>query len=195
MRKLGASTALAAFACAAGCATPQSPTTPAPPAAASPAPEAPPADPVASYLQKQALALEAIPGAQVTRKSDALVVTFADALLFEGGGAALSPEGAARVRSLAGTVAGDPSELVIVKAHSDAAGDTRASQRLCEDRASRVRDLLVAEGVAPSRLTAFGLGASLPVASDASEQGRLQNQRVEVELRPDLDQLAGRGTQ
>jgi outer membrane protein OmpA-like peptidoglycan-associated protein len=39
---------------------------------------------------------------------------------------------------------------------------------------------LVARGVAPSRLSAVGVGADKPIADNATPQGRSENRRVEI---------------
>ncbi len=140
-----------------------------------------------SYLDQQAQELGAISDAEVTRRDDALIVNLASAVLFDASSAKLSADGADRVRQLARTVGAYPKQRFIVKGHTDSQGDARANQRLSEDRADSVRNLLVAEGVLPSRITAVGLGADLPAATNSTTEGRQQNHRVEIELRPDAD--------
>jgi outer membrane protein OmpA-like peptidoglycan-associated protein len=146
---------------------------------------------VGNYLDKQAEELAAIPGADVTRKDDSLLVNLQGGILYDSNSAMLSPGGADRIRTLARTVQSYPKERIIVKGHTDSQGDERSNQRLSEDRADSVRNLLVAEGVMPSRVTAVGLGASMPVATNSTAEGRQQNRRVEIELRPDAEVLQG----
>ena len=159
------------------------------PAAPEPASAAPPGAP-GGYLDGQARELDLIPGADVQRRSDALIVTLPGEALFAGSSAALSAEGAERIRGLARALAHYPKQQIIVKGHTDNEGPERASQSASEDRADSVRNLLVAEGVTPSRITAIGLGASLPLASNETEEGRQKNRRLEIELRPDEEVLA-----
>jgi len=45
-----------------------------------------------------------------------------------------------------------------------------------------VRDHLARLGVAPGRLQPRGFGESRPVASNATEEGRAQNRRVELNV-------------
>jgi outer membrane protein OmpA-like peptidoglycan-associated protein len=149
---------------------------------------------IGNYLDKQAQELDAIPGADVQRKDDALIVNMQGGVLFDSNSAMLSPGGADRIRSLARTVQSYPQERIIVKGHTDSQGDERSNQRLSEDRADSVRNLLVAEGVTPSRITAVGLGASMPVATNSTAEGRQQNRRVEIELRPDEEVMRGDGS-
>jgi outer membrane protein OmpA-like peptidoglycan-associated protein len=138
----------------------------------------------ASDLDAQARELAAIPDAQVERRDDVLFVRFASASLFDPDSAELSPGGQERVASLARSIAADP-KRVIVRGHTDGQRDDRASQVMSEELADSVRNCLVAEGVVPSRVTAVGLAASQPLATNSTAEGREQNRRVEIELWPE----------
>jgi outer membrane protein OmpA-like peptidoglycan-associated protein len=139
---------------------------------------------VGAYLDKQAQELDAIPGAEVQRRDDSLLVNFQSTLLFDTGSSTLNPGAYDRMRSFARTLNNYPKSDVIVKGHTDSVGAETYNQTLSEQRADRVRNFLVAEGVASPRVTAIGFGESLPVATNASPEGRQQNRRVEIEIRP-----------
>jgi outer membrane protein OmpA-like peptidoglycan-associated protein len=47
-----------------------------------------------------------------------------------------------------------------------------------------VKNQLTRKGVDPARLTPLGLGEGEPIATNATPEGRAQNRRVEIELRP-----------
>jgi len=64
--------------------------------------------------------------------------------------------------------------------HTDNVGDEAYNQALSEDRAEAVRNHLVAAGVDPSKIVTRGAGESMPIASNATEEGRAENRRVEV---------------
>jgi outer membrane protein OmpA-like peptidoglycan-associated protein len=142
---------------------------------------------VGRYLDQQAAELDAIPGADVEKRDDSILVNFQGGLLFDSGSASLQPGGYDRLRSMAQTLNSYPRSHVIVKGHTDSVGDEQFNQRLSEERSDRVRNFLIAEGVHPSRVTAIGFGESLPLASNATDTGRAQNRRVEVEIRPHED--------
>jgi outer membrane protein OmpA-like peptidoglycan-associated protein len=74
----------------------------------------------------------------------------------------------------------NPEMEVEVQGHTDNTGSAKYNQWLSEKRAQRVKDYLVGKGVDPSRLEAKGYGLTLPVASNATEEGRAQNRRVEL---------------
>ncbi len=75
-----------------------------------------------------------------------------------------------------------PDVRISVEGHTDSIGTDAYNQRLSERRAEAVADYLAAGGIARSRMSARGYGESRPVASNATEDGRAQNRRVEFGL-------------
>jgi len=69
---------------------------------------------------------------------------------------------------------------VEVGGHTDDRGSDDYNQKLSQQRAEAVRDYLISKGIAADRLTAKGYGEAQPVADNASDEGRLQNRRVEL---------------
>jgi len=67
-----------------------------------------------------------------------------------------------------------------VVGHTDSRGEEDYNQELSERRAAAVVDYLVAKGVSRSSLRSSGKGESEPMASNATEDGRAQNRRVEL---------------
>jgi outer membrane protein OmpA-like peptidoglycan-associated protein len=57
--------------------------------------------------------------------------------------------------------------------------DATEPESLSRSRADKVRSEIVARGVAPTRLTATGVGARQPVAPSGAALGRAENRRVE----------------
>ncbi len=146
---------------------------------------------IGNYLDKQAAELDAIPGAEVEKRDDSILVNFQSQLLFDSGSSSLHPGAYDRLRSLATTLNNYPKSHVIIKGHTDGEGSEGFNQQLSEQRADRVRNFLISEGVAPSRITSLGFGESLPVATNATREGRAQNRRVELEIRPDDEVMRG----
>jgi outer membrane protein OmpA-like peptidoglycan-associated protein len=146
---------------------------------------------IGHYLDKQAQELDAIPGADVQRRDDSLLVNFQSALLFDTGSSTLNPGAYDRMRSLATTLNNYPKSQVIIKGHTDAEGSDSLNQRLSEQRADRVRQFLISEGVNGARISAIGFGETLPIATNATPEGRAQNRRVEIEIRPDQEVMQG----
>lgn len=68
---------------------------------------------------------------------------------------------------------------ISIEGHTDAIGSAHYNQKLSNKRANAVADYLVELGVPLERISWIGHGGTAPVASNASEQGRSQNRRVE----------------
>ena len=89
-------------------------------------------------------------------------------------------------RDLAGTagmVFQDPESQIVVKGHTDSVGDESRNLRLSDDRARNVKNLMISQGVAEYRITSIGMGEQFPVSSNSTEAGRVQNRRVEIEIK------------
>ncbi len=67
-----------------------------------------------------------------------------------------------------------------VVGHTDNVGTLELNLKLSTDRADAVVKAIVGRGIAASRLKAAGVASYCPVASNATEQGRAQNRRVEL---------------
>ena len=63
-------------------------------------------------------------------------------------------------------------------------GSHSYNMSLSQRRAQSVASYLIAQGVDGSRLSTRGAGPDQPIASNATPDGRAQNRRVEVTLRP-----------
>ncbi|HUH19912.1 OmpA family protein [Albibacterium sp.] len=66
-----------------------------------------------------------------------------------------------------------------VEGYASAEGSDAYNLQLSKDRANAVKNYLVNSGVAASNVNAVGHGEANPVASNATEAGRIQNRRVE----------------
>jgi outer membrane protein OmpA-like peptidoglycan-associated protein/tetratricopeptide (TPR) repeat protein len=66
--------------------------------------------------------------------------------------------------------------------HTDNVGKAADNLSLSNQRASSVVNYLVYKGIAENRLSAKGMGASQPIASNEDENGRAQNRRTELKV-------------
>lgn len=74
-----------------------------------------------------------------------------------------------------------PDLKLLIEGHTDNTGSAEINQSLSEKRAEAVKAYLVSTfGIDASRLEAKGFGASKPVASNDTPEGRQQNRRVEL---------------
>ncbi|MFN5999038.1 MAG: OmpA family protein, partial [Paracoccaceae bacterium] len=74
----------------------------------------------------------------------------------------------------------NPGLKVYIVGHTDWIGDPAKNQTLSEQRAQAVVAALVQAGIAGDRLGAAGMGLFAPRASNATEEGRTLNRRVEL---------------
>jgi len=75
------------------------------------------------------------------------------------------------------------SARVHLHGHASSEGTTEYNMTLSRDRANSVKTYLVNSGVAASRITTTAYGESQPVASNATESGRIANRRVEAMMK------------
>ena len=71
---------------------------------------------------------------------------------------------------------------VLLNGYASSEGSAEYNVTLSQDRANAVKQYLVNAGVAASKITTKGYGDADPVASNATEAGRVQNRRVEIKL-------------
>ncbi len=71
-------------------------------------------------------------------------------------------------------------QLLEIQGHTDNTGSDAINNPLSQARADAVRNYLISRGVDPTRLTAKGYGSSRAVTSNATEQGRYQNRRIDI---------------
>ncbi|MEM1271534.1 MAG: OmpA family protein [Bacteroidota bacterium] len=137
-------------------------------------------------LDQQAKELEEqLRDAEVERTEEGIAVRFDSAILFDFDSSSLRGNARSDLSELAYSIQSYPGTKIVVVGHTDAIGSDAYNQRLSERRADAVRYELQREGVTSSRLTAYGVGESQPVASNASEYGRAQNRRVELTILAD----------
>lgn len=72
-----------------------------------------------------------------------------------------------------------PTMKIEICGHTDGHGSIDYNQRLSENRAHAVVDYLVAHGIDIRRLSFKGYGKSRPIDTNATEEGRAHNRRVE----------------
>ncbi|MBY0275031.1 OmpA family protein [Candidatus Binatia bacterium] len=94
--------------------------------------------------------------------------------------ATLQPQGKPILDEAARILKENPSINVQVQGYTDAIGSVEYNLKLSDRRAATVKNYLVSQGVAASRLTTKGFGKSNPVATNDTADGRAQNRRVEL---------------
>src|SRR5262245_22680883 len=100
---------------------------------------------------------------------------------FENNKAEIRPNASTVLDQTAGALEKCPDVKVRLNAYTDSNGSDAYNQKLSDRRANAVREYLEAQGVAPGRIEAHGLGESNPIADNSTAEGRAENRRVEIE--------------
>ena len=73
-----------------------------------------------------------------------------------------------------------PSLAIRIEGNTDSTGPDAVNDPLSAERAQMVKSELVKAGIDASRVTTRELGEDKPVASNATEEGREKNRRIDV---------------
>ena len=76
----------------------------------------------------------------------------------------------------------NPSYKLEINGHTDNKGIPEKNLLLSQKRSEAVKNYLVKKGVAADKLTAKGFGQTVPVADNATNEGRSKNRRVEFKV-------------
>ena len=101
------------------------------------------------------------------------------AIQFEFDSSVLRTDAYPTLDKLSSDLRSNSSSRVQLDGHASAEGTDEYNMTLSRDRANSVKTYLVNSGVAASRIAITAYGESRPVASNATEAGRIKNRRVE----------------
>ena len=138
---------------------------------------------IGSRMDTQAARLSTeLAGAQVSRVGEGIAVTFDSGILFSFDSAELTSEARTNLRKLADSLQEEKRTNVMIVGHTDSAGGDSYNQALSGRRGNAAEDYLASQGIASSRVQSRGRGETEPITSNATEDGRRQNRRVEVAI-------------
>lgn len=142
---------------------------------------------VGNYQDKQEAKLRAQmsgTGVEVVRMGDNLTLNMPGNVTFALNSAKLNPQFDDVLDKLANTLLEYNQTVIQVAGHTDSTGSHDYNMKLSLQRAESVKAYLVSRGVPPARLVTVGAGPDYPIASNATEEGRAQNRRVEITIVP-----------
>ncbi len=100
---------------------------------------------------------------------------------FDTGSSNIKPESADALKNIAEYLNNHKDKKYLVVGHTDNTGSFETNLKLSEERANAVMSELTGKyGVNPAQLKAFGAGQAAPVATNANEDGKKLNRRVEI---------------
>jgi outer membrane protein OmpA-like peptidoglycan-associated protein len=123
-------------------------------------------------------------GVSVTRDGDDIVLNMPGNVTFATDSSAIKPDFYGVLNSVGLVVKEYEKTIIEVTGHTDSTGSTEYNQTLSQKRAASVGSYLAGQGVMDQRILSQGFGEQLPVASNATPEGRRQNRRVELRLVP-----------
>lgn len=95
---------------------------------------------------------------------------------------AITPESDPTLMLVAELLMKNPRLKIICLAHTDSVGTAEYNLDLSERRARAVKSFLVKQGVPPPSIRFKGMGYSMPLADNSTDEGRAKNRRVEFRV-------------
>jgi outer membrane protein OmpA-like peptidoglycan-associated protein len=142
---------------------------------------------VGAYMDKQEDELRKVmrdSGVTVTRKGDDIILNMPGNITFRTDSADLNAQFYKVLDGVALVAKKYDKTIIEVAGHTDSTGTSEYNRQLSQRRATSVAGYLESRGVAQARMMTAGGGEDHPIASNATEQGRAANRRVEVTLAP-----------
>ncbi|HYC67040.1 OmpA family protein [Brevundimonas sp.] len=142
---------------------------------------------VGAYMDRQQRDLEAElsgSGVGVARQGDNLVLRMPSDVTFASNQSSINPGFYATLDDVSAVLNRYDQSVVDIIGHADSDGADDYNLNLSRQRASSVAQYLVSRNVLPDRLYVDGRGESQPVATNATAEGKAQNRRVEILIRP-----------
>jgi outer membrane protein OmpA-like peptidoglycan-associated protein len=142
---------------------------------------------VGAYMDKQEDELRKVmrdSGVTVTRRGDDIILNMPGNITFRTDSADLNSQFYKVLDGVAQVAKKYDKTIIEVAGHTDSTGTAEYNKGLSQRRANSVADYLVTRGVIQARIMTAAGGEDHPIASNATEQGRAANRRVEVTLSP-----------
>jgi outer membrane protein OmpA-like peptidoglycan-associated protein len=129
-------------------------------------------------LEKGKMALDANALDQTLAKTGKAVLY---GIYFDVDKADIKPESQPQLDQIAKLLGDHPEIRLTITGYTDNQGSADYNQKLSQRRATAiVASLVDSHGIAAGRLNAQGMGASSPLGSNSTEEGRAKNRRVEL---------------
>jgi outer membrane protein OmpA-like peptidoglycan-associated protein len=153
---------------------------------------------IGSKMDKQAQKIEEeIPGAQVERVDDGIVVTFDEksGVYFDTEKYNINSTSQTTLNKLIGVFKEYPDTNILVVGHTDSQGSEDYNMTLSKNRAYAVTNYLSQNGISNGRLTTNWFGETQPMYDNTTAEGRAKNRRVNVAILPNQKMIQDAKTQ
>ncbi|WP_353661712.1 OmpA family protein [Hydrogenimonas sp. SS33] len=138
---------------------------------------------VAKYTKKEAKPTPEKLGISVKKTKEGMKLTVPEKILFDFNKFILKPEAKEALSVVGDIIRENPAKKIVVTGYTDNVGSDKYNLKLSLQRAQSVADYLIyCEKVDPKLFKIEGRGKADPVASNATEEGRAKNRRVEIRL-------------
>jgi outer membrane protein OmpA-like peptidoglycan-associated protein len=126
--------------------------------------------------------------ARVFREGNNIILRMVG-LTFNSGDAQLGPNSFDLLAKVEKAIDVFPRSELIIEGHTDSFGGDESNQKLSQQRAESVQQYMInAMRIPTYRLIATGYGETRPIASNETESGRQHNRRIDIVIRPNLEQ-------
>jgi outer membrane protein OmpA-like peptidoglycan-associated protein len=142
---------------------------------------------VGGYMDKQEAQLRQQlqgTGVSVTRNGDNLILNMPGNITFPTNQSDVNASFYPVLNSVSLVLKQYEKTMIDVVGHTDSTGTMQLNMQLSQARASSVGQYLQSQGVLAARIQTQGVGPQYPIASNDTPEGRAQNRRVELILRP-----------
>ena len=142
---------------------------------------------IGNKMDKQAQKIEEeIPGAQVERVDDGIVVTFDEGsgVYFDTNKYNINSASQQSLNKLINVFKEYPDTNILVVGHTDSQGAEDYNMTLSKNRAYAVTNYLSNNGISSGRLTTNWFGETQPMHDNSTAEGRAKNRRVNVAILP-----------
>ena len=105
-----------------------------------------------------------------------------DKIYFERNSSYIKPESFEQLNKLLEIMRANPEMKIKVLGHTDYVATDSYNMWLSDKRAKRVADYLVENGIPAANVSWIGFGKRIPVADNATDEGKALNRRVEIQI-------------
>ena len=133
--------------------------------------------------------------AEIVRTADGINITFQPDFYFESSSENLTANAKNTLDDISEVLNQYPYTEIFIEGHADSSGNQLNNKKLSEMRAKTVALYLKSHDVITERLAIAGYGATRPVASNATPEGRRSNRRVVVKISANENKFLASQTQ